>query len=154
MGFPHRKGTWSILNRSCSSVTAYRSPPASLVFVLTTSFEWGPLFCPPDFWVPAFLAVSCAVCNPVLFALTLKNVFYPSGAAAPAPAMHIFGASSLAAAVNTLDVDVFKRRRSLTAIPGLHLVQRSARFPCKTVQFQLQKLFCFHKNISQPHTVL
>ena len=60
--------------------------------------------------------------------------------------MHIFGASSLAAAVNTLNGGVFKRRRSLTAIPGLHLVQRSARFPCKTVQYQLRKQLRLHKH--------
>ena len=60
--------------------------------------------------------------------------------------MHVFGASSLAAAVNTLNGGVFKRRRCLTALPGLHLVERSARFPCKTVQYQLHKLFRLHKN--------
>ena len=60
--------------------------------------------------------------------------------------MHIFGASSLAAAVNTLNGGVFKRRRSLTAVPGLHLVHRSARFPCKTVQYQLRKQLRLHKH--------
>ena len=60
--------------------------------------------------------------------------------------MHVFGASSLAASVNTLNGGVFKRRRFLTAIPGLHLVQRSARFPCKTVQYQLHKLLRLHKH--------
>ena len=60
--------------------------------------------------------------------------------------IHVFGASSLAAAVNTLNSGVFKRRRCLTAIPGLHLVQRSARFPCKTVQYQLHKLLRLHKH--------
>ena len=59
--------------------------------------------------------------------------------------MHVFGASSLAAEVNTLNGVVFKRRRCLTALPGLHLVQRSARFPCKTVQYQLHKLLRLHK---------
>ena len=44
-------------------------------------------------------------------------------------AMHIFEASSLDATVNTLNDGVFERQRSLTAIPGLHLEQRSARFP-------------------------
>ena len=51
--------------------------------------------------------------------------------------MHVFGASSLAAAVNTLNSGVFKRRRCLTAIPGLHLVQRSDRFPCKQSNINL-----------------
>ena len=60
--------------------------------------------------------------------------------------MHVFGASSLAAAVNTLNGGVFKRRHSLTDIPGLHLVQRSARFPCKTVQYQLHKFLRLHKH--------
>ena len=48
--------------------------------------------------------------------------------------MHVFRASYLATAVNTLNGGVSKRRRCLTAIPGLRLVQRSARFPCKTLQ--------------------
>ena len=55
-------------------------------------------------------------------------------------------ASSLATSVNNLDGDVFKRRRYLTAIPGLPLIQRSARFLFKTVQFQLQKLLRLNKN--------
>ena len=65
--------------------------------------------------------------------------------------MHVFDASSLAAAVNTLNGGVFKRRRYLTAIPGLHLVQRSARFPCKTVQYQLLRL---HRHILNFQIVL
>ena len=68
--------------------------------------------------------------------------------------MHVFGASSLAAAVNTLNGGVFKRRHYLTAIPGLHLVQRSARFPCKTVQYQLHKLLRLHKHTLQLQIVL
>ena len=60
--------------------------------------------------------------------------------------MYVFGASSLAPAVNTLNGGVFKRRRCLTAPPGLHLVQHSARFPCKTVQYQLHKLLLLHKH--------
>ena len=68
--------------------------------------------------------------------------------------MHVFGASSLAAAVNTLNGGVFKRRRCLTAIPGLHLVQRSARFPCKTVQYQLRHLLRLQKHIFNFQIVL
>ena len=60
--------------------------------------------------------------------------------------MQIFGASSLAAAANTLNGGVFKRRRCFAALPGLHLVQRSARFPCKTGQYQLHKLLHLHKH--------
>ena len=60
--------------------------------------------------------------------------------------MHVCGARSLAAAVNTLNGAIFKRRCYLTAIPGLHIVQRSVRFPCKTVQYQLHKLLPPHKH--------
>ena len=60
--------------------------------------------------------------------------------------MHVFGTSSLAAAVNTLNGGVFKRRRCLTALPGLHLVRRSARFPCKTVEYQFHKHLRLHKH--------
>ena len=45
----------------------------------------------------------------------------------------IFGASSLAAAV-TLPGGVFQHRRHLTALPGLHLIQSSAKFCHKTLQ--------------------
>ena len=48
--------------------------------------------------------------------------------------MFIFGASSLAAAVKTLPGSVFQRRRHLTALPGLHLIQSSAKFRHKTLQ--------------------
>ena len=68
--------------------------------------------------------------------------------------MHVFGASSLAAAVNTLNEGVFKRRRCLTALPGLHLVQRSARFPCKTVQYQLHKLLRLHRHTKNFQKIL
>ena len=60
--------------------------------------------------------------------------------------MHIFGASFLAAAVNTLNGGVFKRRHYVTAIPALHLVQRSDRFPCKTDQYHNNKLLRLHKH--------
>ena len=68
--------------------------------------------------------------------------------------MHVFGASSLADAVNTLNGGVFKRRRYLTAIPGLHLVQRSARFPCKTVQYQLRKLLSLRRHTLKSQIIL
>ena len=68
--------------------------------------------------------------------------------------MHVFSASSLAAPVNTPIGSAFKRRRCLTAILGLHLVQRSAHFPCKAVQFQLHKLLRLHKHTLNLQTVL
>ena len=65
--------------------------------------------------------------------------------------MFIFGASSLAAAVNTLPGGVFQRRRHLTALPGLHLIQSSAKFRHKTLQHQLRLALRFrsHNNKHQ-----
>ena len=62
--------------------------------------------------------------------------------------MFIFGASSLAAAVNTLPGGVFQRRRHLTALPGSHFIQFSAKFRHKTLQHQLRLAlsFRFHTN--------
>ena len=57
--------------------------------------------------------------------------------------MLIFGASSLAAAVNTLPGGVFQRRRHITALPGLHLIQSSAKFRPKTLQHQLHLVLRF-----------
>ena len=58
--------------------------------------------------------------------------------------MLIFGASCLAAAVNTLPGGVFQRRRYLTALRGLHLIQSSAKFHHKTLQHQLCLVQRFH----------
>ena len=52
--------------------------------------------------------------------------------------MFIFGASSLAAAIKTLLGGTLQRRRHLTALPGLHLIQSSAKFRHKTLQHQLR----------------
>ena len=52
--------------------------------------------------------------------------------------MLIFGASSLAAAVNTLPGGVLQRRRHLAALRGLYLIQSSANFRHKTLQHQLR----------------
>ena len=51
--------------------------------------------------------------------------------------MHILAASSLFLAVKSLPGGV-KRRRNLTTIPRLHLIEDSAKFHYKTVQFQLR----------------
>ena len=61
----------------------------------------------------------------------------------------MFGASSLAAAVNTLPGGVFQRRRHLTALPGLHLITSSAKFRHKTLQHQLRLVQRFHSNNTQ-----
>ena len=64
--------------------------------------------------------------------------------------MFISGASSLAAAVNTLPGGVFRRRQHLTALPGLHLNHLSAKFPQKTLQFRLHKLLCLRHTTKSP----
>ena len=63
--------------------------------------------------------------------------------------MFIFGASSLAAAVNTLPSGVFQRRRHLTALPGLHLIQSSAKFRHKTLQHQLRLALRFRSHTNK-----
>ena len=63
--------------------------------------------------------------------------------------MFNFGASSLAAAVNTLPVGVFQRRRHLTALPGLHLIQSSAKFRHKTLQHQLRLALRFRSHTNK-----
>ena len=64
--------------------------------------------------------------------------------------MHIFGASSFAAAIQSLPGGVFRRRQHLTAIPGLHLNHFSAKFPHKTLQFQLHHLKRLQQTATQP----
>ena len=60
-----------------------------------------------------------------------------------------FGASSLAAAVNTLPGGVFRRRRHLTALPGLHLIQSSAKFRHKALHCRLRLVKRFQSNNTQ-----
>ena len=54
--------------------------------------------------------------------------------------MHIFAASSLHRAIQTLPGGVKKRLSFLTVIPGLHLNKNSAEKFRKTVQFQIYNL--------------
>ena len=63
--------------------------------------------------------------------------------------MFIFGASSLAAAVKTLPGGTLQRRRHLTVLPGLHLIQSSAKFPHKTLQYQLRLVQRLQSNNTQ-----
>ena len=58
-------------------------------------------------------------------------------------------ASSLAAALNTLPGGVFQRRHHLTPLPGLHLIQSSAKFPHKTLQYQLRLALHFHSHTNK-----
>ena len=59
-----------------------------------------------------------------------------------------FGASSLAAAVNTVPGGDFQRRRHLTALPGLHLIQ-SSKFRHKTFQHQLRLVLRFRSRTNK-----
>ena len=61
--------------------------------------------------------------------------------------MHFFGASFLAAAVNSLPGGPFKRRSHVTAFSGVHFVARSAKPPPKIPKFQLR----FHLCHCSPH---
>ena len=63
--------------------------------------------------------------------------------------MLTFGASSLAAALNTLPGGVFQRRRHLTALPGLHLIQSSAKFRHKALQHQLRLALRFRSHTNK-----
>ena len=65
--------------------------------------------------------------------------------------MFIFGASYLAAAVKTLPGGTFQCRRHLTALPGLQLIQSSAKFRHKTLQHQLRLAVGFQsRTTTQP----
>ena len=64
--------------------------------------------------------------------------------------MHIFGASSFAAAIQSLPGDVFRRRQHLTALPGLHLNHLSAKFSQKTLQFQLHQFLRLRHTTKSP----
>ena len=64
--------------------------------------------------------------------------------------MHIFGASLFAAAIQFLPGGVFRRRQHLIALPGLHLNHFSAKFPQKTLQFQLHQLLRLRQTTKSP----
>ena len=64
--------------------------------------------------------------------------------------MHIFGASSIAAAIQSLPGGVFRRRHHLAVLPGLHLNHFSAKFPQKTLQFQLHCLLRLQQPANPP----
>ena len=67
--------------------------------------------------------------------------------------MHIFGASSFAASIQSLPGGVFHRRHHLTALPGLHLNHLSAKFLNsfkKTLQLQLHQLLRLPQTATPP----
>ena len=68
--------------------------------------------------------------------------------------MDTCGASSFAAAIQSLSGGVFRRRQHLTALPGLHLNHLSAKFPHKTLQFQLHLLKRLQQTATQPPSCL
>ena len=96
--------------------------PFPLFFLCRVCHQWACL-------------VSCFQCLPdTLFGFNSRACRFQ---------MHIIGASSLAAAVNTLPGGVFRRRRCITALPGFHFIQHSANFPHKTLQHQLRLILRF-----------
>ena len=104
-------------------------------------------------WKPFPLLVCCAC--PVDLSLVMFCSLRNRCSAFSSPAclnlMFIFGASSLAAAVKTLPGGTFQRRRHLSALPGLHLIQSSAKFRHKTLQHQLRLAVRFQsRTTTQP----
>ena len=98
---------------------------------------WIPL---PLFWGVVRAQWVCVVsCF-----LSIGDPFSGSSRPACYNLMFIFGTSSFAAAVNTFPGGVFQRRRHLTALPELHLIQYSAKFRHKTLQHQLHLALRFH----------
>ena len=81
--------------------------------------------------------------------LSLRDTCSAFSSPAFSKPMLVFGASSLAAAVNTLPGGVLQRLRHITAWPGLHLIQSSAKFRHKTLQHQLRLVQRFQSNNTQ-----
>ena len=57
----------------------------------------------------------------------------------------------LAAAVNTLPGGTLQRRRQLTALLGLHLIQSSTKFRYKTLQHQIRLALRFRSRTKTQH---
>ena len=103
-------------------------------------------------WIPLPLFLLCRVCPQWAFVSCfhwLPDTHFGFRFRACHFQMHIFGASSLAAAVSPLPGGVFRRSRCLT---GLHLIRHSAEFPYKTLQHQLCLLLCFRTLPHQQHS--
>ena len=106
---------------------AHKWPPVCFAFVPLTSF--GTISCPdaanPFFsWVLCALGWACCVRCLSFLAFCFQLLAW----------------TSVGQCISLV------RRRCLTSIPGLNLVQRSDHFPCKTVQYQLEKLLRLHKH--------
>ena len=141
------KDPWGILSYISCWHTVLRS---SLLSGATSLCGVGPsrrglLDTPPSFCVSKCPQCSC-----------LKSCFLslrdPCSVFSSRPCnilMLIFGASSLAADVNTLPGGVFPRHRRLTALPGLHLIQSSAKFRHQTLQHQLRLVLRFRSRTTK-----
>ena len=99
-------------------------------------------------WIPLPLFASLSVLRVCLVSciLLLRDPCSVFSSRACYIQMFIFGASSFAAAINTLSGGVFRRRRHLTALPGSHLIHASAKFRHKTLQHQLRLVQRFQSN--------
>ena len=86
-------------------------------------------------WIP--LPLFCFVCAPSavvlchVFSASLTHVFVCRACRFQ---KHVFGTSSLAAALNTLPGGVFRRPRCITAPPGLLFLRYCAIYYQKTIQ--------------------
>ena len=94
---------------------------------------------------------ECPSGLPCVIFLSLRDTYSAFSSPAFSNPMLRFCASSFAAAVNTLPGGVFQRRRHLTALPGLHLIQSSAKFRHKTLQHQLRLVQRFRSRTNTQH---
>ena len=75
--------------------------------------------------------------------------FQPLLCGCPLKDAHIWS-QFICSAIQSLPGGVFRRRQHLTALPGLHLNHLSAKFPHKTLQFQLHHLKRLQQTAIQP----
>ena len=106
-------------------------PVSPLLFLYPLLRRWDGS--PP----PNFIGLCCAGYSVACYVLCGSIIFFLFSAFCVDARlkMHIFGASSFAAAIQSLRGGVFSRRQHLTALPGLHLNHLSAKFPQKKLQF-------------------
>ena len=135
------KDPWNTLSCICGSRVGLRSSllPGTMSVCGVGPSQRGLLDTPPSFCVFKYPQWVClASCF-----LSLHAPCSVFNSRACNILMLIFGASSLAAAVNTLPGGVFQRRCHLTTLPELHLIQSSAKFRHKTLQHQLRLVLRF-----------
>ena len=117
-------------------------------------FRCSPLSRRSDGSPPLFFGLCCAsysVACCVLCGSINYNLFPLQSLCVDARLkMHIFGASSFAATIQSLPGGVFSRRQHLTALPGLHLNNLSAKSPRKTLQFQLHQILRLRHTTKSP----